>query len=171
MNISLAQAVSSVNIISKQISKLQRDLKNVAFQTINKSEALEDQEETFYDVYGKLSEAESDLIELKLVIRTVNQAETLAWDDQDVSIGKAIELSKLLRSQAKTLANYGSNRKKEAVNSYSNPEPRFQIAMFDPKAVSDQAAALERKADRLSALIEARNHSINIDLPFMEKYL
>lgn len=171
MQVTLAQAIAGINIIKKQINRLQHQLNQVAFQTVAKEEQVDDSEVSFYDVYVDLGKAEQDYIDLLIIIRTVNNQETLPWDGREISLSKAIELAKLLRRQSSTLISLGRSKKKEVVRSYSSTDTMYKIAMFDPKAIAAEAEALDRKADRLSALIESKNHSVNIPIPFLEKYL
>jgi hypothetical protein len=171
MQVTLAQAISAINAVKKQVYRYNEELQKVAYETVGKGEEAPAPERPFVDVFVDLQHSQNDLVDLKTIIRTVNINETIAWDGVDLPIAKAIELAKILRDQAQTLAGYGKAKKKESVRSYVSTEASFRIALFDPKFVAETAEQYERKANRLSSLIEARNHSINLDIPFLDKYL
>ncbi len=171
MQVTLAQAIAAINAVKKQAYRYNEELQKVAYETVGKGEEVETPERSFIDVFSDLQQSQQDLVDLKVIIRTVNINETIAWDGQDLSLAKCIELAKALRDQGQTLLGYGKSKKKESVRSYVSTEASFRIALFDPKFVAETAEQYERKANRLSSLIEARNHSINLDIPFLDKYL
>lgn len=171
MQVTLAQAIAAVSVISKQVSRFNDELSKVAYETVTKGEIAEEPQRPFIDVFTDLLDAQAELTDLKVIIRTVNINETIDWDGQDISIAKAIEVAKNLRDQSRTLFPFGRAKKKEATRSYGSTETSYRIANFDPAFVAETSAQYERKANRLSSMIEARNHGITLDIPFLEKYL
>lgn len=171
MQVTLAQAIAAVNMIAKQVSRYNEELSRVAYETVGKGEIAEAPERGFEEVFSDLFVAQSDLVDLKVIIRQVNVAETVDWEGTDLSLAKAIEVAKLIRDQSRTLLPLGRSKKKEISRSYGSSEVSYKIANFNPAAVAAMSTQYEKDANRLSSLIEARNHTITLDIPFLDKYL
>lgn len=171
MQVTLAQAIAAVNMIAKQVSRYNEELSRVAYETVGKGEIAEAPERSFEEVFSDLFVAQSDLVDLKVIIRQINVAETVDWEGTDLSLAKAIEVAKLIRDQSRTLLPLGRSKKKEVARTYGSNETSYRIANFNPTAVAAMSTQYEKDANRLSSLIEARNHTITLDIPFLDKYL
>jgi hypothetical protein len=171
MQVTLAQAIAAINMVTKQVSRYNDELSKVAYETISKGEFAEQPDRGFDEVFSDLVSAQLDLINLKVIIRQVNVAETIDWNGEDVSLAKAIELAKTIREQSRTLFPFGRVKKKEPTRSYGSTEVSYRIANFNPAGVAEVSSRYEKDANRLSSLIEARNHGITLDIPFLDKYL
>lgn len=171
MQVTLAQAIAAVSMITKQVSRYEAELSRVSYETVGKGEIAEIPERGFDEVFSDLFLAQSDLVDLKIIIRQINVSEIIDWDGTSISLAKAIEVAKIIRDQARTLLPLGRSRKKEQTRSYGSSEVGYKIANFDPLEVAARATQYEKDANRLSSLIEARNHTITLDVPFLDKYL
>ena len=171
MQVTLAQAIAAVNMIVKQVSRYNEELSRVAYETVGKGEIAEAPERSFEEVFTDLLIAQSDLVDLKVIIREINISEILDWDGTTVSLAKAIELAKIIRDQSRLLLPLGRSKKKEIARSYGSNDISYRIANFDPAEVASMSTRYEKDANRLSSLIEARNHTITLDIPFLDRYL
>jgi hypothetical protein len=90
--------------------------------------------------------------------------ERFEWDGVLVSILEAIELAKQLREEKERYKRFGNQKKTERASRgvFGESGNLITVAHFDPEVYRKKAQASERKALKLSAMIEAKNHTVEI---------
>lgn len=168
-NISLAEAVKLKSLLSKRIHELEEEMDRVAFIEIEKGSKVPKQVRTLTDVELDLEEVRKDFRLLDKLMYQANIENEIAFNDQLFTIVEAIELATQLRAKARKYKVYGTAPKEEFPYSYGEGVSLLKVAMFDPEMYRLQGLEIERQANRLSNLINAKNYSIELNFD-SEKY-
>ena len=167
MKIKLSQAITLMSVIKKRIQELKREREEVSYLLVEKGEQYElPVDRTFNQVVSELEAAQKDLLELETAIAQANVTSTIQWDEKQITIGEAIQLAKLYREQAREHATYGSKR-----NNTPYGTNMYQVLTYDPKKYAELSQKLNRKANKLSELIDEVNILTYIDFPRYHIYM
>jgi hypothetical protein len=167
--ISLAEAVKLKSVLSKRIHELEEEMDRVAFVEIEKGSKLPKQSRTLSDVEGDIEEIRKDFRLLDKLMYQANFENTIVFKDETLTIVEAIELATQLRAQARKYKEFGSAQKEEYPYSYGDAISLIKVATFEPESYRLKGLEIERQANRLSNLINAKNYSIELDFD-SEKY-
>lgn len=167
--ISLAEAVKLKSVLSKRIHELEEEMDRVAFIDIEKGSKVPKQVRTLTDVELDLEEVRKDFSLLDKLMYKANIEHEIVFNDESFTIVEAIELATQLRAKARKYKVYGTAPKEEFSYSYGEGVPLLKIAMFDPEAYRLKGLEIDRQANRLSNLINAKNYSIELNFD-SEKY-
>lgn len=162
-NISLADAVKLKSVLSKRIHELEDEMDRTAFIEIEKGSAFPKQTRTLADVESDLADIRKDFRTLDVLMYSANSQNTVLFDGQNYSIVEAIELASQLRAQARKYKIYGSSQKEEFLYSLGESSAMLRVAAFEPEDYRLNAIETERKANRLSNVINAKNYHIELD--------
>ena len=173
MNITLAEALPLKKQISKSLQDKMRERNNNAFVEFEKDgDTVENPAKSFKDLTAELEEIRLDYRKMDFLMDQANINCKLDWEGQSISIKEAIEFSKQIRGEASQLKSLSYSKPMEKVASYHREGPvTYKKALFKPKELADEALRLEKKANRLSMLIEKTNHLHEITFVEADKYL
>jgi len=167
--ISLAEAVKLKSLLSKRIHELEEEMDRVAFIEIEKGSKVPKQVRTILDVEQELEEVRKDFRLLDKLMYQANIKYEIAFNDESLTIVEAIELATQLRAKVRKYKEYGSAQKEEYSYSYGEGVSLIKVAMFEPETYRLKGLEIERQANRLSNLINAKNYAIELDFD-SEKY-
>jgi CRISPR/Cas system CMR subunit Cmr4 (Cas7 group RAMP superfamily) len=167
--ISLAEAVKLKSVLSKRIHELEEEMDRVAFMEIEKGSKLPKQIRTLSDVEHEMEEIRKDFRLLDKLMYQANYENKIVFNNETLTIVEAIELATQLRAKARKYKEYGASQKEEYLPSYGEMISLMKVAAFDPEAYRLKGIEVERQANRLSNLINAKNYSIELDFD-SEKY-
>ncbi|MEK5442344.1 MULTISPECIES: hypothetical protein [unclassified Fredinandcohnia] len=167
--ISLAEAVKLKSVLSKRIHELEEEMDRLAFIDIEKGNKIPKQVRTLTDVEQDIEEVRKDVRLLDKLIYKANIENEIIFNDEELTIVEAIELATQLRAKARKYKVYGTAPKEEFSYSYSEGVPLVKVAMFDPEVYRLKGLEIDRQANRLSNLINAKNYSIQLNFD-SEKY-
>ena len=173
MNITLAEALPLKKQISKILQDKIRERNDNAFLEYEKDgEKVEEPAKSFKELTSELEEVRLDYRKMDFLMDQANINCKLDWEGNSLSIKEAIELSKQIRGEAIQLKSLSYSKPIEKVVSYRNEGPAtYKKALFKPEELVDDALRLEKKANRLSMLIEKTNHLHEITFVEADKYL
>ncbi|WP_225435180.1 hypothetical protein [Bacillus aerolatus] len=136
---------------------------------IEKGSKLPKQSRTMLDTEREIDAVRKDFRLLDKPMYKANVENELSFNEEQLAIVEAIELATQLRAKARKYKEYGASAKEEYPYTYGEAVTLIKVAMFDPEAYRLKGLELERQANRLSNLINAKNYSV--ELPFdSEKY-
>lgn len=167
--ISLAEAVKLKSVLSKRIHELEEEMDRVAFVEIEKGSKLPKQIRTLSDVEHEMEEIRKDFRLLDKLMYQANYENKIVFNNETLTIVEAIEQATQLRAKARKYKEYGASQKEEYLPSYGEMISLMKVAAFDPEAYRLKGIEVERQANRLSNLINAKNYSIELDFD-SEKY-
>ncbi|MBY0146967.1 DIP1984 family protein [Neobacillus niacini] len=167
--ISLAEAVKLKSVLSKRIHELEEEMDRVAFVEIEKGSKLPKQIRTLSDVEHEMEEIRNDFRLLDKLMYQANYENKIVFNNEPLTIVEAIELATQLRAKARKYKEYGASQKEEYLPSYGEMISLVKVAAFDPEAYRLKGIEVERQANRLSNLINAKNYSIELEFD-SEKY-
>ncbi|GAF66079.1 hypothetical protein BTS2_2979 [Bacillus sp. TS-2] len=167
--ISLAESVKLKSVLSKRLHELEEEMDRVAFVEVEKGSKVPKQVRALSDVELDLDEIRKDYCLLDKLMYKANIENEIIFNDESLTIVEAIELATQFRAKARKYKYYGSAQKEEFSYSYSENAPLLKIAMFDPETYRLKGIEIDRQANRLSNLINAKNYSIELDFE-SEKY-
>ena len=168
-NISLAEAVKLKSVLSKRIHELEEELNQIGFVEIEKGDTLPKQTRTLVQVEQELDDVRADFRLLDKLMYEANIRNEVNFNGENITIVEAIELATQLRAKARKCKEFGVSKKEEHVYSYGETSSLVKVAMFDPEVYRVKGLELERQANRLSNLINAKNYAIELDFDG-EKY-
>ncbi|MED0946703.1 hypothetical protein P4T34_14395 [Bacillus mobilis] len=168
-NISLAEAVKLKSVLSKRIHELEEEMNQIGFVEIEKGDTLPKQTRTLVQVEQELDEVRADFRLLDKLMYEANIQNEVNFNGENVTIVEAIELATQLRAKARKCKEFGASKKEEHVYSYGETSSLLKVAMFDPEVYRVKGLELERQANRLSNLINAKNYAVELDFDG-EKY-
>ncbi|OEF98363.1 hypothetical protein [Desulfuribacillus alkaliarsenatis] len=165
--ITLAEALPLRASIKNTIADLQSERNQVATVIYEKGDDYELPSRNFEQVTEEIEQVAQDLRMLENKIALANLQNTVDWSDEKLSIHEAIMLAQYLRQEANELLMY-SKKKKVSVHrdSYGINLSKSSIqekTLYDPDTVRNESVKLTRKANKLSSMIDAANHSITIN--------
>ncbi|MED4455775.1 hypothetical protein ABET41_09050 [Metabacillus fastidiosus] len=167
--ISLAEAVKLKSVLSKRIHELEEEMDRLAFVEIEKGSKIPKQIRSLSDVEKDIDEIRKDFRLLDKLMYEANIINTILFHDESLTIVEAIELATQLRAKARKYKEYGTALKEEYSYSYTESVSIIKVAMFDPETYRLQGLELEKQANRLSNLINAKNYEVQLDFN-SEKY-
>jgi hypothetical protein len=110
--------------------------------------------------------------DFRLLDRLMYQANIdnkIVFKEETLTIVEAIELATQLRAKALKYKEYGAAKKEEYPYSYGDTISLIKVATFEPEAYRLKGLEIERQANRLSNIINAKNYSIELAFD-SEKY-
>lgn len=167
--ISLAEAVKLKSVLSKRIHELESEMDRVAFVEMEKGSSIPKQARSLSDVDRDIDEVREDFRLLDVLMYKANIENEITFNNQALSIVEAIELATQLRAKARKYKEYGTSNKEEYPYAYGENISLIKVALFEPEDYRIKALEMERQANRLSNLINAKNYSIELDFD-SEKY-
>lgn len=167
--ISLAEAVKLKSVLSKRIHELEEEMDRVAFVEIEKGSKVPVQVRSLVNVEQDIEEVRKDFRLLDKLMYQANIENELVFNDESLTIVEAIELATQLRAKARKYKEYGASSKEDHPYPFGETVSIVKVAMFDPEVYRLKGLEIERQANRLSNLINAKNYSIELDFD-SEKY-
>ncbi len=122
------------------------------------------------EITAEIEEARADFRKLDILMARANVTETLEWEEDIYTIIEAIELAKQMRSEVAELKRL-AGRKKEEIQRGFGGATTITRTLYEPEEMRRKAIELEKRANRLSQLIDKKNYQVEIDFPEAEKYL
>lgn len=159
--ISLAEAVKLKSILNRKLSDLQEEQRRVAFITVEKGQPAIRDGRTLTIVEADLAVVRKDIRTLDRLVYEANIQNEVSFLDQQYTLVEAIEFAKQLRAEAE-VAKMFSIYEKEQIEYYGEHIQMVRVALFDPEAYRQKADELERKAHKLSNLINAKNYEVKL---------
>lgn len=163
-NISLAEAVKLKSVLSKRIHELEDEMDRLAFVEMEKESPALRQTRTLKDVEKDIKVIRKDFRLLDKLMYKANIENEIIFNNETLSIVEAIELASQLRARARKYKEFGAAVKEEFLYSISESGAMIRVAQFEPEDYRLKAIETERKANRLSNLINAKNYAV--ELPF-----
>lgn len=163
-NISLAEAVKLKSVLSKRIHELEDEMDRLAFVEMEKESPAPRQTRTLKDVEKDIKVIRKDFRLLDKLMYKANIENEIIFNNETLSIVEAIELASQLRARARKYKEFGAAVKEEFLYSISESGAMIRVAQFEPEDYRLKAIETERKANRLSNLINAKNYAV--ELPF-----
>ena len=165
-NISLAEAVKLKSVLSKRIHELEEEMDRLAFIEMEKESPAPKQTRTLKDVEKDIKVIRKDFRLLDKLMYQANIENEIIFNDESLSIVEAIELASQLRARARKYKEFGSAVKEEFLYSIGESGAMVRVAQFEPEDYrlnSRKAIETERKANRLSNLINAKNYAVELE--------
>ena len=162
-NISLAEAVKLKSVLSKRIHELEEEMDRLAFIEMEKESPAPKQTRTLKDVEKDIKVVRKDFRLLDKLMYQANIENEIIFNDETLSIVEAIELASQLRARARKYKEFGSAVKEEFLYSIGESGAMIRVAQFEPEDYRLKAIETERKANRLSNLINAKNYAVELE--------
>ncbi|RAS75844.1 hypothetical protein [Priestia endophytica] len=157
--ISLAEAVKLKSVLSSRIHELEEEMDRVAFVEIEKDQKPPKQSRTLEHVENDVEEVRRDLRLLDRLMYEANVQNEVMFDETPLTIVEAIELATQLRAKARKYKTYASSSIEE-YQYYGDGVQIVKLAMFDPEEYRLKALEAEKRANRLSNSINAKNYAV-----------
>lgn len=161
--ISLAEAVKLKSILQRKFSELFSERRRVAFITVEKGKPAVRDGRTIEQVEQELETVRKDIRTLDRLVYLANVENKVTFLDQELTLVEAIELAKQLRVEASEVRDLSYSEKEQMEYGYGEHVQMIRYALFDPEAYRIKADELERKAHKLSNLINAKNYDVKIN--------
>ncbi|GGI14340.1 hypothetical protein [Gottfriedia solisilvae] len=159
--ITLAEALNIRHILSKRIRELIEELEENSSVEVEKGQPLPTLARNMTQIESDLAKVRADFRKLDYLMQKANIENTITIENMELSITEAIEFAKQLRAEVQSAKEFAS--KKERIQPmYGTDSIIVEKLYFNPEDYRQKALKLERKATRLSGLIDAKNFSINI---------
>ncbi|QKG85412.1 hypothetical protein GXN76_13695 [Kroppenstedtia pulmonis] len=171
MKISLAEGIIIRNLISKRIQELISERDQVAFVTVPKGEEYDRPDRKVEDVTLDLEKTHAQYMKLDMLIHEANIRHSIKWKDNEYSIVAAIDLAKRLRGELYSMKHFAKSQKQKYASSYGSDTMMVTYAQFEPSDYRKKAEKLERQVNRLSSLIEAKNHEVELEFVEAKYYM
>ena len=160
--ISQAEAVKLKSVLSKRIHELEEELDRVAFVQIEAGKSIPKQKRTILDVEREMEGVRTDYRLLDKLMYCANIENEISFENVNISIVEAIELATQLRAKARKYKEFAAAEKEEYVYSYGETVQLMKVATFEPEDYRLKSLECERKANRLSNLINSKNYQIEL---------
>jgi hypothetical protein len=172
MKITLAEALPLRAAIMRRISELIAERNEVSTITYVPGEVgnIEYPARKVDEITAEIEEARADFRKLDILMAKANVTETLEWEGQSYTIVEAIEIAKQMRSEVAELKRLAGRRKEEIQRGFGGTVT-ITRTLYEPEEMRKKAIELEKRANRLSQLIDKKNYQVEIDFPEAEKYL
>lgn len=157
----LAEAVKLKSILKAKFHEYTSELHRSAFITTEKNQAIVTSNRTMEEIHNDLNRVRKDIRTLDRLVYEANVANTVSFEDEQLTLVEAIEFASQLRESAASYRMFGENEKEEIQHGYGDTV-LYRIAQFDPALYREKAEQLEKQAHRLSNAINAKNYSITI---------
>ncbi len=161
--ISLAEAVKLKSILNRKLSNLAEEQHRVAFITVEKGQPAIREGRTLPIVEAELAVVRKDIRTLDRLVYEANIQNEVSFLDQQYTLVEAIEYAKQLRAEAEVAKNFSTYEKEQIEYGYGEHLQMVRVALFDPEAYRQKADELERKAHKLSNLINAKNYEVKLN--------
>ena len=171
MNITLAQCVQLLSSLNKKEQELRNDIFNNYTIEIPKGEKFEKPTRTVEDIFRELNDVQADILNLDDLIKQANMDNTIEWDGKHISVIRAIETAKQLRSLVSTYKMLGETKQRVYTAGYGSGTVMETVALFDPEKYRKLADKTSRQAELLSSKIDRVNYTVEVNVPFATKYL
>lgn len=168
--ITLAQAIHIRQYIEAQRDVLAKARDAAAF-TIKISEKHMGPDTDIYIITTQLDEVTRDFIRINKMIMAANATNTLNFEDNEITIGEAIDLAKNLRRESRWFLDIaGKAGIVECETGATNPIRYLKESTFTKEEVQETGLHLARRSNALSLLINETNEKVCIDFD-AEKYV
>jgi len=168
--IMLAEALPLRKTIEKRIQELKSERHENATVTIKQGEDFKNYiTKTVDELTLELDGLQADYITLNSLITTANLSNQIETEQGNMFLLDAIEFAKATRSESVWFKKFGTTKKIER-DTYNKNSDLITVATFDIEYYRTKAVELERLANKVSALIEQKNHTIEIEFD-ASKYL
>lgn len=167
--ITLAQAIALRPELKKKIKELEGELNRAAEIRYSKMEKGTEPPRAAESYWEEIERIRADLVALDLAIARANLEFTVPWvsgdEERHISLTEALLLARDLRAQAATvqgLALRDPRPQRVDPRFGASTEPEYTRPSYDVAAMRRLYESMERRARRLSALIEATNHTAQV---------
>ncbi|MBP2239569.1 hypothetical protein J2Z40_000122 [Cytobacillus eiseniae] len=167
--ISLADAVKLKSVLSKRIHDLEEEMDRVAYIEIEKGTEWPIQARQLKEVEEEIEEVRMDFRLLDRLMYQANVENKVIFNNEAIAIVEAIELASQLRAKARKYKAFGTASKEEFLYPLGDSSSMIKVSLFDPEKYRLQALEIDRQANRLSNLINAKNYAVELDFD-REKY-
>ena len=161
--ISLAEAVKLKSILNRKFANLQEEQRRVAFITVEKGQPAIREGRTLPSVEAELAVIRKDIRTLDRLVYEANIQHVVSFLGEQYTLVEAIELAKQLRQEAEVAKMFSTYEKEQLEYGYGEHVQMVRVALFDPETYRQKADELERKAHKLSNLINAKNYEVKIN--------
>lgn len=160
--ITLAEAIKLKSILRKHSAELEEEIHRVAFTQVEGNDAPKKPKRSIEVVDEQLLHIRKEIRTLDRLIYEANSVETVEIEGEYFTLVEAIEYAIQLRQHVTLYKQLAVAEEKE-LNYYSEDNPTYRVALFDPEHYRQEALAFERKANRLSNAVNAKNYAVEID--------
>lgn len=171
----VAEAIKLEDTLKKKIAELIQERQRGLTAIIEKGEQAEYPTRTVDLITSELAEVRKDLRDVKNIVRESNRVSTVDWDGGKLPIDAALDLAKDIRAEAGEAQNMGLRQKQVRDNASRfnavASTPTFTVALYEPDQYRAKGAKLSAMADKLSMLIQLSNSTVEVEVPFAEKYM
>ena len=161
--ISLAEAVKLKSILNRKFVNLREEQHRVAFITVEKGQPAIREGRTLPIVEAELAVVRKDIRTLDRLVYEANIQHKVTFLEEQYTLVEAIEFAKQLRQEAEVAKMFSTHEKEQIEYGYGEHIQMVRVALFDPEAYRQKADELERKAHKLSNLINAKNYAVKIN--------
>ncbi|KFZ32225.1 hypothetical protein JS44_14570 [Anoxybacillus flavithermus] len=168
MKITLAQSINLLSFLKRRVDELQAELLTTHTVTVPKGEMYTPPERTVEQVLTEMIEIQKDVLALQELINETNMQQTVEWEGERISLIRAIETAKMLRSRVHLYKRLGDTKPREY---YGGNVVMETIALFNPSEYKQAAEMLARQVEVLSSRIDKVNYTVEIDVSLASKYL
>lgn len=120
------------------------------------------------EINNDISDTISDFAAIDQIISIKNVCEKILWNGDEISIQVAINIAKEYRKELASFKSMASRPKVQ--RGYYSQEGLIIKALYDPVEYKEKAERLEKELNRLSALIDKKNHQVEFEFA-AEKYI
>jgi hypothetical protein len=161
--ITLAEALPLRKTIEKRMGELKNERNENSTVTLKQGEDIMSYiSKTPDQLTQELNELREDYIALNNLITRANLDNTIETEKGTKNLIDAIELAKIVREESNWFKRFATTKKLER-DAYNKNSDLVTVATFDPDFYRVEALKLERFANKLSALVEQKNHTIELD--------
>lgn len=171
MKLTLAELLPLKVTMSKLLHEKIAERETIAYIEFAKGEEETVPDRTFDELTTEIREIRKDYRKIDYIIAKANVENLVEWEDGRLSIVEAIELAKQIRGEANLLKEFSRSKPMERLTRYHMEEATYRKALFDPSKLRKRAEKLEKKANRLSMMIEKQNHKVESEFEEASKYL
>lgn len=174
-SITLAEALPLLKSLENHISELTHERDKSSYVLVDKedlkSNKIEYPARTVDQITAEIEQAHAAYRKLMDAVARANLTNTIEWEGERITIAEALELAKWYRQEAGALKRLAWRRKQEYETKGLGESNLIRLALYEPEEMRRRAMLLTRKANKLSALIEVKNHSVYLTVEGLEKYL
>lgn len=162
--ITLAQALHIRHYIEMQREALAREREEAAFKIKLAVGVAEEKGADIFTISQKLAAVTSDFIQLNKLIMEANATQTLTFEGDVLTIGEAIDLSKVMRREAKWFLDMASRAGViECSTGATSPIKYLKASTFTKEEAKETGFDLSRRSNALSLLINEANEKVLLD--------
>lgn len=167
MTITLAEAIPLRKVIERRIYELQNERSQVSTLSIEKGEQYEIPTRNVDVITNEIHEAQKEYRTLQTLITRANLDNSVEWDGGELSLTEAIELAKQMRIEIEHFKRLGSRKKSERESGRrgllsDGNSHLLSVALYEPEHYRTKALKFERQSNKLSSLIERKNHFVEL---------